>query len=132
MSLLIVLTTPNLSMVTVSLSVYASFSWVELLRLTRDPKSTCSSSSSSSFWDSRSSPVPTPIVIGKMFPKVFFALSENDEDVACFSVTPAIMVLSRGDLIVATISVEMSDSSDISSRSMSRWKWQNLGLVLPE
>ena len=33
-SLLIVLTTPNLSMVPVSLSVYASFSWVELLRLT--------------------------------------------------------------------------------------------------
>ena len=33
-SLLIVLTTPKLSMVPVSLSTYASFSWVELLRLT--------------------------------------------------------------------------------------------------
>ena len=33
-SLLIVLTTPNLSMVPVSLPTYASFSWVELLRLT--------------------------------------------------------------------------------------------------
>ena len=32
--LLIVLTTPNLSIVPVSLSVYASFSWVELLRQT--------------------------------------------------------------------------------------------------
>ena len=33
-SLLIVVTTPNLSMVPVSLPTYASFSWVELLRLT--------------------------------------------------------------------------------------------------
>ena len=73
--LLIILTTPNLSMVPVSLSVYASFSWVELLRLTRDPKSTCSSLSSSSSWDSPSFPVPTPMVNGKMFPKVFFTLS---------------------------------------------------------
>ena len=53
----------------------------------------------------------------KMFPKVFFTLSENDEDVAGFSVMPTIMVLSVGDLVVATFSVEMSDSSDISSRS---------------
>ena len=47
-----------------------------------------------------------------------FTLSENDEDVAGFSVTPSIMVLSVGDLVVATFSVEMSDSSDISSRSI--------------
>ena len=53
----------------------------------------------------------------KMFPKVFLILSENDEDVDCFLVPPAIMVLSVGDLLVAAISVEMSDSSDISSRS---------------
>ena len=46
-----------------------------------------------------------------------FTLSENDADVACFSVTPAIIVLSVGDLLVATISVEMSDSSEISSQS---------------
>ena len=57
------------------------------------------------------------MVNGKMFPKVFFTLSENDENVACFFVTPAIMVLSVGDLLVATTSVEMSESSDISSRS---------------
>ena len=44
-------------------------------------------------------------------------LSENDDDVVCFSVPPAIIVLSVGDLLVAAISVEMSDSSDISSRS---------------
>ena len=46
-----------------------------------------------------------------------FTLSEKDEDVAYFSVTPAIMVLSVGDLLVAKNSVEMSDSSDIFSRS---------------
>ena len=57
------------------------------------------------------------MVNGKKFPKVFFTLSENDEDVADFSVTPSIMVLSVGDLVVATFSVEMSGSSDISSRS---------------
>ena len=57
------------------------------------------------------------MVNGKMFPKVFFILSENDEDVVCFPVPPAIIVLSVGDLLVAAISVEMSDSSDISSRS---------------
>ena len=66
------------------------------MRLTRDPKSTHSSSSSSCSWDSPSSHVPAPIVNGKIFPKVYFTLSENDEDVACFSVTPAIMVLSVG------------------------------------
>ena len=44
---------------------------------------------------------------GKMFPKVLFTLSENDEDVACFSVTPSIMVLSVGDLLIATISEEI-------------------------
>ena len=59
-SLLIVLPTLKLSMVPVSLPVYASFSWVELLRLTRDPKSTCSSSSFSSSWDSPSSLYPLP------------------------------------------------------------------------
>ena len=48
---------------------------------------------------------------------MFFTLSENDEDVASFSVKPTIMVLSAGDLVIATFSVEMSDSSDISSRS---------------
>ena len=55
------------------------------------------------------------MVNGKMFPKVFLILSENDDDVVCFSVPPAIIVLSVGDLLVAAISVEMSDSSDISS-----------------
>ena len=54
----------------------------------------------------------------KMFPKVFFTLSENDEDVASFSVMPTTMVLSVGDLVVATFSIEMSDSSVISSRSI--------------
>ena len=57
------------------------------------------------------------MVNGKKFPKVFLALSENEEDVAGFSVTPCIIVLSVGDLVVATFSVEMSDISDISSRS---------------
>ena len=68
----------------------------------------------------------------KKFPKMFFTLSENDEDVAGFSVMPTIMVLSVGDLVVATFSVEMSavPTSLLSSRS--RWKCQNLGLVLPE
>ena len=42
-------------------------------------------------------------------------VSENDEDVAGFFVTPCIMVLSLCDLVVVNISVEMSDSSDISS-----------------
>ena len=53
----------------------------------------------------------------KVSQKVFFTLSENDEDVPGFSVTPSVMVLSVGDLVVATFSVEISDSSDISSRS---------------
>ena len=57
------------------------------------------------------------MVDGKKFPKVFFTLSENDEDFAGFSVTPSVLVLSVGGLVVATFSVEMSDSSDISSRS---------------
>ena len=57
------------------------------------------------------------MVNGKMFPKVFLILSENDDDVVCFSVPPAIIVLYVGDLLVAAISVEMSDSSDISARS---------------
>ena len=57
------------------------------------------------------------MVNGRLFPKVLFILSENDEDVGCFSVPPAIMVLSVGDILVATFSVEMLDSSDISSRS---------------
>ena len=71
------------------------------------------------------------MVNGKTFLKVLFTLSENDEDVPCFFVTPAIMVLSVGVLLVTTISVEISDNSNISSRSSVRWKWQNLGLVLP-
>ena len=54
---------------------------------------------------------------GKKFPKVFFTLFENEEDVARFSVTPCIIVLSVGDLVVATFTIEMSDSSYISSRS---------------
>ena len=57
------------------------------------------------------------MVNGKMFLKVFLILSENDEDVVCFSVPPAIIVLSVGDLLAPTFSVEMSDSSDTSSRS---------------
>ena len=65
--------------------------------------------------------MPTPIVNGKLFPKVFFILSENDEDVVCFSVTPAIMVLSVGDLLVATISVEMSDSRDVPVQMAKSW-----------
>ena len=103
--------------------------------LTLDPNPTCSYLSSSSSCDSPSFPVPTPMVNGKMFPKVFFVffiLSENDEDVVCFSVPPAIMVLSVGDFLVATISVEMSDSLTSLLGPLSRWKWQNHGLVLPE
>ena len=57
------------------------------------------------------------MVNGKKFRKVFFTLSENDEGVAGFSLTPTLMMLSVGDLVVATFSVEMSESSDISSRS---------------
>ena len=57
------------------------------------------------------------MVNGKKFPEVFFALSENDEEFAGFSVTPTILMLSVGDLVVATILAEMSDSSDVSSRS---------------
>ena len=60
---------------------------------------------------------PLPIVNGKKLPKVFFTRSENEEEVAVFSVTPCIMVLPVGDLVVATFSVEISDSSDISSQS---------------
>ena len=57
------------------------------------------------------------MVNGKKFPKVCFTLSDNEEDVAGFSVTPYIIVLFVGDLVVATFSVEISDSSVISSRS---------------
>ena len=48
---------------------------------------------------------------------MFFTRSENKEDFAVFSVTTGIMVLSVGDLVVATFSAEMLDSSDVSSRS---------------
>ena len=72
------------------------------------------------------------MVNGKMFPNVFFILSENDDDVVCFPVPPVIIVLSVGDLLVAATSVEMSNSSDISSRSNVPVKWQNHGFVLPE
>ena len=48
---------------------------------------------------------------------MFFTLSENEEDVAGLSVTPCIMVLSMGDIVVAIFSVEMWDHSDISSPS---------------
>ena len=57
------------------------------------------------------------MVNGKKFRKVFLTLSENEEDVVGFSVMPCIIVLSVGDLVVATFSVEISDSSDISSRT---------------
>ena len=57
------------------------------------------------------------MVNGKKLTKVLITLSENVEEVAGFSVTPCILVLSVGDLVVATFSVEMSDSYDISSRS---------------
>ena len=70
-------------------------------------------------WASTSSPVDVPVVKGKTFPKVFLSRSENEEDVAALSATPCIMVLSVGDpaAAAAAFSVEMSDSSDISSRS---------------
>ena len=57
------------------------------------------------------------MVNGKKFPKLFFTLSENEEVVPGFFVTPCIIVLSVGDLVAATFSVEMSGSADISSRS---------------
>ena len=113
-SLLIVLTTPNLSMVPVG---------VCLILLGRTFEA-----------DSRSKVNLLVIILfflmeftfiactrshgkWKDVSKKFFTLSENDADVACFSVTPAIIVLTLGDRLVATTSVEMSDSSDISSRS---------------
>ena len=70
-----------------------------------------------------------------MFPKVFLVLSENDDDVVFLSVPPAIIVLSVGDLLVAAISDEMSGDETVPTSPldpMSRWKWQNHGLVLPE
>ena len=67
-----------------------------------------------------------------MFPKVFLILAENDEDVVCYSVPPAIIVLSVGDLLVPTISVEMSDISDISSWSNVPVEVANHGFVLLE
>ena len=75
--------------------MHASFSLVELLRLIWDSKSSCSSSSYSFSWVSASSPVPVPMLNGKKFPKVFFTLSEKEEDVAGFSVTPYISSRSR-------------------------------------
>ena len=42
------------------------------------------------------------------------------------------MVLSVGDFMVATFSVEMSEVPTSLLGLASRWKWQNLGLVLPE
>ena len=62
-------------------------------------------------------PVPVHVVNRKKLPKLFFTISENDEDVAGFSVTLCTVVLSVDDLVVAKFSVEMSDTSDISSRS---------------
>ena len=49
------------------------------------------------------------MVNGKKFLKKFFTLSENDEDVVGFSVTPSTMVLPVGDLVAATFSIEMCD-----------------------
>ena len=57
------------------------------------------------------------MVSGKKFPEVFSTLSENKEDVAAFPVTRRIMVLSVGEPPTAGFSIEMSDLSDISSRS---------------
>ena len=42
---------------------------------------------------------------------MFLTFSENEDDVAAFSVTPRIMVLSVGEPAAAGFSVEMSDSS---------------------
>ena len=83
--------------------MHASFSVVELLRLIWDSKSSCSSSSYSFYWVSASStvPVPVPMLNGKKFPKVFFTLSEKEEDVAGFSVTPYISSRSRVPVEVA-------------------------------
>ena len=53
----------------------------------------------------------------RSFSNVFFTLSENEDDIAALSVTPDIMVLSVGKPAAAGFSVEMSDSSDISSHS---------------
>ena len=50
---------------------------------------------------------------------MFLTRSENEEDVTTLSVNQRVMVLSVGDpaAAAAAFSVEMSDSSDISSRS---------------
>ena len=53
----------------------------------------------------------------KKFPKVFFTHSENEYKNAAFSVTPCIMILSVGEPPTAGFLVELSSSSDISSRS---------------
>ena len=42
---------------------------------------------------------------------MFLTFSENEDDVAAFSVTPCIMILSVGEPAAAGFSVEMSDSS---------------------
>ena len=66
---------------------------------------------------STSSPVPVSMVNGKKLPKVFFTRSENEEDVAAFSINSRIMVLSAGEPPTVGFSIERMDSSEISSRS---------------
>ena len=66
---------------------------------------------------STSSPAPVPMVNGENFPKLFLTRSENEEDVAAFSVNPCIIALSINEPPIAGFSIEMSDSSDSSKRS---------------
>ena len=74
----------------------------------RDPKSSFSSLSSSSFWMSTSSLVSVILVNGKKILKMFLTFSENEEDVAVFSVTPCMILLSVGDPAVTAFSFEIS------------------------
>ena len=51
---------------------------------------------------------------GKKLLKVFFSRSENEEDVAAFSINSCIMVLSAGEPPNVWFSIERLDSSKIS------------------
>ena len=75
-------------------------------------------------------PVSVPIVNGKKTPKVFSTRSKNEEDVAAF-----LSPMHHGfvsEPATAGLSVEMSDSSNISSGSRvpvevaKSWPWQIL------
>ena len=105
-AVLIVLRVPNWSEEPSSKLTGIMSSWNELLKLKWAPNS--------------STPSFSLILIMNMkkkVPRVFYLCSENEEDVATFPDIPWIMVWSEGEPSTARLSIEVSDSSDLFSRS---------------